>query len=128
MSKKGVFEMNKPVTTYLGTQEIFSKNLVRYLSDSDKTQKEVAAAIGVSAGTFCDWVKGRAYPRMDKVQKLADYFGIQKSDLVEERDLEKEKALLEDQKILDLFHKVPIEKRAEAIALCESVLNTFSKF
>ena len=126
--KKGVFEMNRSVESYLGNKEIFSENLIRYLDSSGKRQIEVANAIGVSSGTFCDWVKGRAYPRMDKVQKLADYFGISKSDLVEKRDIEKEKTLLEDQKILDLFHKVPKEKRAEAIALCESVLSTFSKF
>ena len=108
--------MNKSVESKLGTQEIFSENLIRYLDASGKMQKEVAAAIGVSTGTFCDWIKGRTYPRMDKVQKLADYFGINKSDLVEERDIEKEKALQEDQEILDLFHKVPKEKRAEAIA------------
>ena len=120
--------MNKSVETDLGTQEIFSRNLVRYLTESGKTQKEVADAIGVSAGTFCDWVKQRSYPRMDKVQKLADYFGINKSDLVEERDIEKEETLREDQEVLDLFHKVPKEKRAEAIALCKSVLSTFAKF
>ena len=120
--------MYKSVETDLGTQEIFSKNLIRYLTESGKTQKEVADAIGVSTGTFCDYVKCRSYPRMDKVQKLADYFGISKSDLVEERDIEKEESMKADQEVLDLFHKVPKEKRAEAIALCKSVLSTFAKF
>lgn len=64
---------------------VFSKNLNRYLSFSEKSQKEVADAIGVSPQTFNTWVKGIALPRMSKVQLLADYFGIQKSDLLEEK-------------------------------------------
>lgn len=64
---------------------VFSKNLNRYLSISEKSQKEVADAIGVSPQNFNTWVKGIALPRMSKVQLLADYFGIQKSDLLEEK-------------------------------------------
>lgn len=64
---------------------VFSKNLNRLLSYSEKSQKEVADAIGVSPQTFNTWVKGIALPRMSKVQLLADYFGIQKSDLLEEK-------------------------------------------
>lgn len=64
---------------------VFSKNLNRYLSISEKNQKEVADAIGVSPQTFNTWCKGIALPRMSKVQLLADYFGIQKSDLLEEK-------------------------------------------
>ena len=64
---------------------IFSKNLNKYLSRSQKTQKEVAAAINVSPQTFNTWCQGIALPRMGKVQKLADYFGILKSDLIDDK-------------------------------------------
>ena len=115
--------MKKFVETDLGSQEIFSSNLIRYLAESGKTQKEVAAAVGVSTGTFCDWVKGRVYPRMDKIQKLAEYFGIRKSDLVEERDIEAESASVEDERVLDLFHKVPKEKREFVLSLIQSLID-----
>lgn len=68
-------------------KEVFPENLKYYLQLKDVTQKEVAAFCGVSQGTFCDWVKGTSYPRMGKIQKLADYFQIEKSDLIEERSL-----------------------------------------
>ena len=35
--------------------------------------------------TFSDWVHARTYPRIDKIELMANYFGIEKSDLVEER-------------------------------------------
>ena len=64
-------------------KRIISRNLLRLLGDSQKSQKEVADAIGVSAQTFNTWVKGIAIPRMGKIQKLADYFGINKTDIIE---------------------------------------------
>ena len=115
--------MNKSVKTDLGNKEIFSKNLKRYLDESGKTQKEVAAAVYVSTGTFCDWIKARAYPRMDKVQLLADYFGVRKSDLVEEWTVEKDEELALDQKALELFHKVPKEKREFALSLIQATID-----
>lgn len=67
------------------SKEVFSKNLQMYMERSGKTQKELAEIIGVTAPTFHEWVKGKKFPRIDKVQKLADYFGILKSDLIEEK-------------------------------------------
>lgn len=66
-------------------KKIFAKNLNRYLSLSNKTQKEVADAIGVIPSTFNTWCQGIALPRMGKVQVLADYFGINKTDLIDEK-------------------------------------------
>ena len=64
-------------------KKIFSENLNRYIEASGKTQLEIARGIGVSPQTFNTWCKGIAIPRMGKVQALADYFRINKSDLIE---------------------------------------------
>lgn len=64
---------------------IFMNNLNTYVNASGKTQAEIAKAIGVSPQTFNTWCKGIAIPRMGKVQALADYFMINKSDLIEEK-------------------------------------------
>lgn len=64
-------------------QKIFTNNLNRLLRDTAKSQKEVADAIGVSTQTFNAWIRGVAIPRMGKIQALADYFGVNKSDLVD---------------------------------------------
>lgn len=66
-------------------KDIFSKNLNSYIENSGKTQLEIAKSIGVSPQTFNTWCKGIAIPRMGKVQALADYFHINKSDLIEEK-------------------------------------------
>ena len=49
-------------------------------------------ALGVKYTTFTDWVKGNAYPRIDKIELMANYFGIDKSDLVEDHNKSRIKA------------------------------------
>lgn len=65
--------------------KIFTRNFEEYMRMYGKSQKDVADAIGVSAPTVHDWLKGKKMPRMHNVQKLADYFGVKLSDLVEEK-------------------------------------------
>ena len=72
----------------MDNKNIFAANLQRYMEINGKTRRDVSEAIGVSYYTFTDWVKGKKYPRMDKVEKLAAYFGILKSDLIEEKSEE----------------------------------------
>lgn len=43
-------------------------------------------ALGVKYTTFTDWVKGNSYPRIDKIELMANYFGISKADLVEDHN------------------------------------------
>lgn len=69
----------------LGNKEILSKNLKRYMRLHGKDRSEMVEAIGVSYSTFNDWYNGKNYPRIDKIEMLANYFGIQKSDLIEEK-------------------------------------------
>ncbi len=64
---------------------IFSANLKMYMALNGKSRKEVCEALGYSYFTFSDWVNGKKMPRMDKVEQLANYFGILKSDLIEEK-------------------------------------------
>jgi transcriptional regulator with XRE-family HTH domain len=65
-------------------KEVFSQNLKKYMALNGKSRRDVCDALGYSYFTFSDWVNGKKMPRMDKVEQLANYFGIKKSDLIEE--------------------------------------------
>lgn len=69
----------------IGNKEVFAKNLQFYVERSGKTQKELCEIVGVSTSTFNDWMKAKKYPRIDKIEILANYFRILKSDLIEEK-------------------------------------------
>lgn len=66
-------------------KEVFSQNLKKHMALSGKSRREVCEALGYSYFTFSDWVNGKKMPRMDKVEQLANYFGVKKSDLIEEQ-------------------------------------------
>lgn len=70
----------------MNNKNIFAANLRRYMELNDKSRKDVCNDLGFNYNTYTDWVKGNKYPRMDKVEMLANYFGILKSDLIEEKD------------------------------------------
>jgi len=72
----------------LGNKETMAKNLHYYLERSGRTQKEIAEIVGASTSAVNDWMKGKAYPRIDKLEMLANFFGILKSDLIEEKSEE----------------------------------------
>jgi len=62
--------------------KIFAQNLSHYVNKSGKMQKDIAKELGYPLQTFNGWCKGVSFPSMDKVQKIADYFHIGKTDLI----------------------------------------------
>lgn len=71
------------------SKEVFARNLKMYMDMKGKTQKELAEIVGVSAPTMNDWIKAKKYPRIDRIEILAEYFGILKSDLIEAKTEER---------------------------------------
>lgn len=67
-------------------KKIFSQNLNKYMRIHNKTRRQIAKELNISYSTFSDWVSGKKYPRIDKIELLSDYFGITKSKLIEEEN------------------------------------------
>ena len=63
----------------------FAKNLQYQMDLHGKSRRDVCEALGFNYNTFTDWVRGKKFPRMGAVEKLANYFGILKSELIEEQ-------------------------------------------
>ena len=118
--------------TSIGNKSVISKNLTYYVERSGKTQKELSEIVGVATSTFNDWMKGKKYPRIDKIEILANYFGILKSDLIENKAEKKaspdELQLTEGEKmVLELFRKIPEDRQAEALDLLRVALRMQKK-
>lgn len=69
----------------LGNKAVMAKNIKYYMELHNKTRNDMCDALGVKYTTFTDWVKGNAYPRIDKIELMANYFGITKADLIEDK-------------------------------------------
>ncbi|EDP6423561.1 helix-turn-helix transcriptional regulator [Campylobacter jejuni] len=62
---------------------IFSDNLKMLMKSKGISRKQLSSDIGVKYTTLTDWINGKTYPRIDKIDLLAEYFGISKSELIE---------------------------------------------
>lgn len=69
----------------LGNKEVFSRNLRALMDRFGKERKQVCEDLGFKYTTFADWYNGKKYPRIDSIEKLALYFGVLKSDLIEDK-------------------------------------------
>ena len=101
----------------LGNKEIFSKNLRYYIERTGKDRRELAEIWGFPYSTVTEWINGRKYPRIDRIEIMADYFGILKSDLIEEKEKPtvNDDGLSENQRKLIEFAKTVPEDKAEMI-------------
>lgn len=64
-------------------KEIMAKNIKHYMSVLDVNATEICKDLGIKQNTFSDWVNAKTYPRIDKIEMMANYFGVSKADLVE---------------------------------------------
>lgn len=76
------------MSTQLGNKKIMAKNIQYYMDLYNKTRNDICQDLGIKYTTFTDWIKANTYPRIDKIELMANYFNIEKSDLIEEHNKE----------------------------------------
>lgn len=72
----------------LEIKKTFAKNLRNYMNIYNINQTKVSEIAKVSKQSVSNWLNAKLLPRMGAVELLADYFGILKSDLLEDKDNE----------------------------------------
>lgn len=68
----------------LGNKEIMANNIKRLLLKNGKEPKDMITDLDFKTATVYDWLSGKSYPRIDKIELMAQYFRVDKSDLVED--------------------------------------------
>ena len=68
----------------MNSREFFKKELHWRMQDARISQTELANAVGVSKATVNCWLKGKAFPRIDTIQRIADVLGCKTDDLLSE--------------------------------------------
>ena len=114
----------------MDNKNIFAYNLRKQMELNGKSRNDISQALNISYYTVSDWVNGKKYPRMDKVEKLANFFGILKSDLIEDKTAEEKEipgeiVLTEDEKmLLNLFRLVPEQNQAMVLEMIRAAVKT----
>lgn len=97
----------------LGNKDIMSENIQRFMAENKVDRNELADALAVPYPTVSDWINAKTYPRIDRIEKMAKFFGVSKSDLIEKpapSDGNGPKSE-EDYKIITALSKLSAEKK-----------------
>ena len=90
----------------LGNKQVMAKNISRLMKENNIDRKKLSNDLKVKYTTLSDWINAKTYPRIDKIELLADYFNVTKADLVED----KEKQVIETLPV----KKIPVVSKISA--------------
>ena len=69
----------------LGNKKVLSNNIKRFMKQRGVERSKMAADLNVKYTTLTDWINGNVYPRIGSIEKIANYFNVEKSDLIESK-------------------------------------------
>lgn len=69
----------------LGNKQIMAENIKYYMDINQIDRNTLCSELKIKYTTLCDWLNAKTYPRIDKIELMANYFHISKADLVEKR-------------------------------------------
>lgn len=111
-------------------KRIMAANIKRYMEAKGVTNQQLCEALGFKYTTFLDWIKAVTYPRIGKIEAMAAYFGVQKSDLIEEKTAREMETPAVDgglpadtQELIEYVRaNVPEDKAAMALRVLRSIV------
>ena len=102
-----------------------AENIKRHMERKGVTKQQVCDALNFKYTTFVDWINAKTYPRIGKVEAMANYFGCEKSDLIEDK---KEKPTVDDglsekrKALIDFAMSVPEDQAAMILRVMKSIV------
>ena len=113
----------------LGNKSVMANNIKKYMRNSGKSQKELCSTLGFKESTFSDWVTGKKYPRIDKIERMANFFGISKADLVEENTFQPRSISLsaDELEIIKSYRQLAYDDKEEIKAIIDLKLSKTRK-
>ena len=108
----------------LTIRDVFPKRLAFYMSENRKSRNDLVRDLGFKYSTVRDWEKGLTVPRMDKVEMLANYFGCNNADLLEEKEkptMQSDELSKEMTELIDCIKTLPEDKIQMLLQVAKSI-------
>lgn len=108
----------------LGNKPVMASNIKRHMQIKGINAKELSKALNVPYTTVLSWIKAEYYPRIDKIEMMSDYFGVLKSDLIEDKQKQPVQNELSEvkQALIDLIDGLSENEAAVLLASLKSGL------
>lgn len=102
-------------------KKVFATNLRYYMDKKGIDRNKLCEDTGFGYSTVSEWLQAKKFPRINKIETLAIYFGISKSDLIEEHKNERRSSLLKK------VEQIPDSEIARAEAVLSAMFDDVSK-
>lgn len=90
----------------LGNKEAMAANIKRLLHQFGKTRQQLSEGTGINYQTISSWMSRKSYPRIDNLERMANYFNVPKTELVESE--KSRDALKRSEKYPYAFINIPV--------------------
>lgn len=78
------FDYENEVLKMVENQEVMARNIRHFMTINNVTAADMCKALNIKPNTFSYWVNAKCYPRIDKIEMMANYFGVSKAALIED--------------------------------------------
>lgn len=78
------FDYENEVLKMGENQEVMARNIRHFMTINNVTAADMCKALNIKPNTFSYWVNAKCYPRIDKIEMMANYFGVSKAALIED--------------------------------------------
>lgn len=99
----------------MSQRKVFVRNLKKYMNSRGVEQADIVAALNITASTVSDWVKGKSYPRVDAMQRIAEFLKVSISDLTSD-DSDNDRFVLTDEdeiELIEMFRRLGRRRKHE---------------
>lgn len=100
----------------------------RLIEERGISVRKMCADLGISPSSITDWKKGRSVPKLDKMQRIADYFGVSLHYLMTgeaEADLDEDPVL---SGLVADFQTLNDEQKKRALAYIRGLRDAYDAF
>lgn len=107
------------------SKQIMSANIQRLMKAQGKTRMDIAQGTNIKYSTLSDWINCNKYPRIDNIERLARYFGVEKSQLIEQPAAQGGSGL--DEILIKRLMQLTPEERMQVDAFVQGILASRSE-
>lgn len=100
----------------------FQTNLKQIMALKGKSQSDIVKALNFKQSTVSDWLNGKKYPRMDKVQMLANYFNVDIIELVDNQSNDAITFTITEKALIKNYRQLSEQNQQVVITMIDSLL------
>lgn len=108
------FDYENEVLKMVENQEVMARNIRHFMTINNVTAADICKALNIKPNTFSYWVNAKCYPRIDKIEMMANYFGVSKAALIEDSWQEKssfETLALEEKDLIKAYRQASLDTK-----------------